>query len=45
MVAGKLIGVLDIDSPIANRFDDEDQAGLETLLRTLTQATQFEWQL
>jgi len=45
MVAGKLIGVLDIDSPIANRFDEEDQAGLEILLRTLTQATQFEWQL
>lgn len=26
---GKLIGVLDIDSPITNRFDESDQKGLE----------------
>ena len=26
---GKLIGVLDIDSPITNRFDESDQQGLE----------------
>ncbi|MFD6439230.1 GAF domain-containing protein [Peribacillus sp. NPDC060186] len=29
MKDGKLIGVLDIDSPITNRFDEVDQQGLE----------------
>lgn len=28
---GQLIGVLDIDSPIVARFDDEDRAGIERL--------------
>jgi GAF domain-containing protein len=28
---GKLIGVLDLDAPIASRFDAEDRAGLEAL--------------
>jgi len=28
---GELIGVLDIDSPVAERFDAEDQAGLEVI--------------
>lgn len=32
----KLIGVLDIDSPIYNRFDEEDKAGLEKLIDILT---------
>jgi GAF domain-containing protein len=26
---GEVLGVLDIDAPIPNRFDSEDQAGLE----------------
>lgn len=30
-----LIGVLDIDSPILNRFDEDDQKGLEKFVRTL----------
>jgi L-methionine (R)-S-oxide reductase len=30
---GKLIGVLDLDSPIPARFDAEDKAGLETSVR------------
>lgn len=34
-VNGKLIGVLDIDSPIENRFDEADQRGLEKLVATL----------
>ena len=29
--AGELIGVLDIDSPLVGRFDDEDRAGLEAI--------------
>jgi L-methionine (R)-S-oxide reductase len=28
---GRLLGVLDLDSPVLNRFDDEDQEGLESL--------------
>jgi L-methionine (R)-S-oxide reductase len=28
---GRLIGVLDIDSPVFSRFDDEDRKGLEAL--------------
>jgi L-methionine (R)-S-oxide reductase len=27
---GELIGVLDVDSPVANRFDEDDAEGLET---------------
>ena len=34
-VAGKLIGVLDIDSPITDRFDYRDQQGLESLMQQL----------
>jgi len=30
-IAGKIIGVLDVDSPILNRFDENDQMGLETI--------------
>jgi GAF domain-containing protein len=37
---GRLVGVLDVDSPSLNRFDDEDREGLESLaaffLSTLT---------
>ena len=36
-----LIGVLDIDSPIRNRFDRDDQAGLERLVGVLTTKTDF----
>ena len=31
----KLIGVLDLDSPIKSRFDEEDARGLEVLVRIL----------
>lgn len=31
----RIIGVLDIDSPIINRFDEEDRIGLEELVRIL----------
>ena len=30
---GRLLGVLDLDSPTVGRFDADDQAGLETLAR------------
>jgi len=32
---GKVIGVLDIDSPSLSRFDEIDQQGLETLVKSL----------
>lgn len=35
----QLIAVLDIDSPLFNRFDEEDQEGLETLVRTFEKST------
>ncbi len=31
----KIIGVLDIDAPIKNRFSKEDQQGLETIVAIL----------
>ena len=34
IVEDKVIGVLDIDSPMLNRFDSEDQRGIEQLVRT-----------
>ena len=33
--AGTLLGVLDLDSPVLERFDDIDRAGLETLAASL----------
>jgi GAF domain-containing protein len=35
----RLLGVLDLDSPSLARFDDEDAAGLETLVRILLAST------
>ena len=35
---GELLGVLDIDSPIKNRFDERDRAGLEKLCEMLCKA-------
>jgi L-methionine (R)-S-oxide reductase len=35
MKAERFIGVLDLDSPSPSRFDEEDAAGLETLVRIL----------
>jgi len=35
IVDGNVIGVLDVDSPIYNRFDEEDRVGLERIVNTL----------
>ncbi|WP_247878784.1 GAF domain-containing protein [Niveispirillum sp. SYP-B3756] len=32
---GRLLGVIDLDSPLPNRFDPADQAGIETLATLL----------
>lgn len=31
VLAGELVGVLDLDSPLPNRFDDADRVGLEAI--------------
>ncbi|MCL7714897.1 GAF domain-containing protein [Stenotrophomonas mori] len=36
--AGALIGVLDLDSPVPGRFDDDDQAGIEALAQAFVEA-------
>ncbi|MCH4888295.1 GAF domain-containing protein [Acidaminobacter sp. JC074] len=38
----QLIGVLDIDAPILNRFDQDDQAGLEKFVETLNKYMKWE---
>ena len=35
MKNGQVLGVLDIDSPITGRFDDEDEKGLQAVAKTL----------
>ena len=40
-LGGRLLGVLDLDSPTAGRFDAGDQAGLERLVAVLTAATDW----
>jgi L-methionine (R)-S-oxide reductase len=39
MKAERLLGVLDLDSPVLARFDEEDAAGLEILVRILLSST------
>lgn len=38
---GKVVGVLDIDSPSLNRFSQADKEGLELLVKTLEEVIQF----
>jgi len=38
----KLIGVLDIDAPILNRFDENDQKGLEKFVNTMNKYMKWE---
>jgi L-methionine (R)-S-oxide reductase len=39
--SGRLLGVLDIDSPLPNRFEREDAAGLDSLMRLLLEGSDF----
>jgi len=39
VVAGALIGVLDLDSPVFSRFDDDDRVGLEALAELFGRAS------
>lgn len=38
---GNIVGVLDIDSPIVARFDEEDREGLQKLVEILERACEF----
>ena len=38
---GKVVGVLDIDSPLLSRFDEKDKAGLQKLVEILETACKF----
>jgi L-methionine (R)-S-oxide reductase len=38
---GQLIGVLDLDSPVLARFDEEDKAGLENLVEVFLSKTEI----
>ena len=38
---GELLGVFDIDSPLPDRFSDEDRAGLENMLAAFIDGTDF----
>jgi len=39
MKDGTLVGVLDLDSPVTNRFDEEDQKALEAIVLKLLEAS------
>ncbi len=38
---GKIVGVLDIDSPVIARFDEEDKEGLQKLVEILEKVCEF----
>lgn len=38
---GALLGVLDIDSPVLNRFDEQDKKGLEQCVQAFLELTDF----
>jgi GAF domain-containing protein len=40
-VEGKIVGVLDLDSPLKGRFDETDRAGLEAAVGLFTAASDF----
>ena len=42
LAQGRLVGVLDLDSPVLNRFSEADQTGLERLAAAFVAATDFE---
>ena len=39
LAGGRVLGVIDLDSPIAGRFDHEDQSGIERLAAILVAAS------
>jgi GAF domain-containing protein len=41
LLRGRPLGVLDLDSPVVGRFDDEDRAGIERLAAMLVAASDW----
>ena len=39
---GRVVAVLDVDSPVLDRFDEEDQRGLEAFARVIEEMAEFE---
>ena len=39
---GRVVAVLDVDSPKLDRFDEEDQRGLEAFVRVIEEMAEFE---
>ena len=39
LAAGRLVGVLDLDSPLPARFDEEDARGLEAIVAAFVECT------
>ena len=42
IVNGEVVAVLDIDSPVTARFNEQDKTGLETLVKKLEQQLSFQ---
>ena len=42
VAGGKVIGVLDLDSPLVNRFDESDARGLEAVVQAFVAGTDIE---
>jgi L-methionine (R)-S-oxide reductase len=40
---GRLLGVLDLDSPVRARFDEDDAAGLERVAQLLVNGSDWSW--
>ena len=38
----RIVGVLDIDSPVLNRFSEEDEAGLSGLAKCISEQVDFD---
>lgn len=43
IVEDKVIGVLDVDSPLVNRFSNEEAAGLEKIVQLLVVGCNWNW--
>ena len=43
IVNGELKAVFDMDSPVTHRFTHEDQAGIETLVASFIEASDWNW--
>jgi GAF domain-containing protein len=41
MKDGRMIGILDLDSPSFGRFDDHDAAGLQNLIEIFLESIEF----